>query len=423
MVSPPIRRDQLANGLTVLRLPRAGWPVMTADVWVATGSANESPDQAGISHFLEHMMFKGTERRGPGELDRLVEGVGGYWNAGTSKDFTHCYLTVPAPHRALAIDALADAVLRSVIAPEEVDRERQVILEEWRRSEDNPSHVLHMRLHETAHATGSYRWPVIGTRETIRAITREQIAAYHRARCRPATMTLVLAGDVAGDAVLDEIAAHFTWPDAAAAPASALPEPRWNAGGTRTIPRDVNEVYLAVAWPGPSAREFEPMVAMDVVQTVLGDGRASRLYQRLHEEERVVTTVGVSYPAHRVGGLFGVFATCEPAKADAARAAIEREVTALGDQPPDAAEIARAKRLLTNHHLFSRETTAGHTASVGYHHTLTESPAFDDEYPARVEAVTAEAMMAAARQHLTPGTAATVAVHPVGHPLAWEAPA
>jgi zinc protease len=405
-----VRCDKLSNGLTVLRIDRPGWPVVTADVWVATGSASEVPAEAGISHFLEHMMFKGTERRAVGELDRLVEGVGGHWNAGTSKDFTHYYVTLPSDHRALAIDALADAVLRSVIDPAEVERERRVILEEWRRAEDNPPQVLFTRLYETAYAGGTYRWPVIGMRETIEAITRDQLGAYHRSRYRAETMTLILAGPVGDKEVLDEVAEHFRWDSKNGKAPAVASEVEWKTQGVTVVPKGVSEIYVALAWPAPSAEDRKAMVTMDVVQFLLGQGRASRLYQRLHDEERLVTTVSASYPAHRTTGLFMAMAACPPDKADAARDGLQREVRRMADEKPSAAEMARAKRLLITNHLFSRETTAGHTASVGYLHILTGSPDFDDEYIDLVSKVTAPAAAQAAAQFLASEPVATVAV-------------
>ncbi|MBN1476515.1 insulinase family protein [Candidatus Sumerlaeota bacterium] len=415
-----VQCDRLSSGLTVLRIDRPGWPVVTADVWVATGSADESPDQAGISHFLEHMMFKGTEHRGPGELDRIVEGVGGHWNAGTSKDFTHYYLTLPSEHRSLALDALSDAVLRSVIDPEQVERERQVIVEEWRRAEDNPAHLLHMRLYETAHAGGSYRWPVIGSRETIESITRDQIAAYHRGRYRPETMALILAGPVGDNGILGEIGELFTWRESGGEGDSHMEAPVWSPGGMRVVMREVSEVYLAVSWPAPEAADLRAMLALDVGQYVLGVGRASRLYQRLHEEERLVTTIHCSYPAHRRGGMFTVLATCETERAEAAREAIIREVCALGSERPTAPEAARARRLLCSHHTFGRETTSGHTSSVGYHHTLTGDPTFDDRYAEQIGKITAPAVAKAAAQWLSPADAVTTAVWPAEHACPWN---
>jgi zinc protease len=418
-----VQCDRLSSGLTVLRIDRPGWPVVTADVWVATGSADESPDQAGISHFLEHMMFKGTESRGPGELDRIVEGVGGHWNAGTSKDFTHYYLTLPSEHRSLALDALSDAVLRSVIDPEEVERERQVIVEEWRRAEDNPGHLLHMRLYETAHAEGSYRWPVIGSQETIESITRDQIAAYHRGRYRPETMALVLAGPVGGDEILDEIREHFTWRANGEGCDSHMEAPVWRPGAMRVVSKEVSEVYLAMSWRAPDAADRRAMFALDIGQYVLGVGRASRLFQRLHEEVRLVTTIHCSYPAHRCGGMFSVLATCETEKAEAAREAIIREVCALGSERPKAPEAARARRLLCSHHTFGRETTSGHTSSVGYHHTLTGDPTFDDTYAEQIGKVTAPAVAKAATEWLSAAEAVTTVVWPVEQDCPWGAEA
>lgn len=414
--------DRLSNGMKVVRIDRPGWPVVTADVWVSTGSAFEDPAEAGISHFLEHMMFKGTATRGPGELDRIVEGVGGHWNAGTSKDFTHYYLTVPSEQIALAIDALSDAVLRSLIDPEEVERERQVILEEWRRSEDSPGQRLYTEVYSTSLASGSYRWPVLGTKETIESISRDGLAAYHRARYTPDNMTLFLAGPVGDAKVLDLVNEFFTWKEKAPkSQGNGIGGSEWQAGAVKTVPKGVGEVHLAITWPGPSAEDTKAMTTMDVTQYILGQGRASRLYLRLREKQRLVTTISAIYPAHLKTGMFMVFASCAADKASDARAAIVEEVCAIADEGPEANEVTRAKRLLTSHHVFGHETTSGHTSSLGYHHVLTGDLEFDDKYPDLVKKVTKASVTKWAKEYLKPELATAVAIHPKNHPLDWGA--
>jgi predicted Zn-dependent peptidase len=262
---------------------------------------------------------------------------------------------------------------------------------------------------------------VLGHRSTIEALTRDQLAAYHAGRYRPERMTLLLCGPVEDDAVLEEIEEHFRWENGAPDIRASKPEKtEWGDGAIHIVSREISESHLAVAWPAPAASDTKGMLAMDVAQFVLGQGRASRLYQRLHEQERLVTTIGLTYPPHVEEGLFIVIATCQPDKVQRAQEVIVEEVAGLAERKPRADEARRAKRLLTNQHIFSRETTTGQTASMGYHLILTGDLEFDEKYIDLMNRVTVPAITKAAQEWLSPERAVTVVVQPKDHPLEWE---
>ncbi|HRU55475.1 MAG TPA: pitrilysin family protein, partial [Candidatus Sumerlaeia bacterium] len=186
-----MKKHTLKNGMTVLILENPDSKVVTLDVWINTGSAFEPKDINGVSHFLEHMLFKGTEKRAVGEIDREIEAVGGLWNAGTSLEFTHYYLTVAAPYFQIGADALADVIANSKLESAEVERERQVILEEYHRQQDDPDNYLMTMVYWNSFESSPSRWPVLGTPDTINAITPERLRQYYHERYTPANMALV----------------------------------------------------------------------------------------------------------------------------------------------------------------------------------------------------------------------------------------
>jgi predicted Zn-dependent peptidase len=171
-------QERLENGLTVIfkQVPNK---VVTLDVWVNTGSANEDDKLNGISHFLEHMMFKGTPKYGPGQLDKVIMSVGGVWNAGTSKDFTHYYVTVASPYFDRALDCISDMMQNALVDAAEFDKEKQVILEEYRRKQDSPYGVLFDELYETCFLSGPYKRSVLGSFESISALDRKDMYDYY----------------------------------------------------------------------------------------------------------------------------------------------------------------------------------------------------------------------------------------------------
>jgi len=402
----------LPNGLKVLIHPMPDVGVATADIWIGSGAADETPQLAGVSHFLEHMLFKGTHKRLPGEMDQLVEGCGGILNAGTSKDFTHYYMTVPAEQVATAIDALGDAITSSTLEVREFEKERGVILEEISRKEDSPYGFLFEKLYETAFAAGPYRHSVLGTRASILALSRDRMWEYYRAHYSPSNMLLVVAGDVNSETVLAAAAEAFGQFGGAGKPAAPVNGTRWNGGASVTVEKDVREAYVAVAFPAPGIHEPEGVFAADVLQAVLADGQASRLNRELKEKQGLVSSIGASYPTHRHGSLFAIFATVPVEHLEVYREALLAELERMREKTVDREALNRAKKLLMNGHHFASETTGGAASSLGYYYTLTGSPAFEERYVERIAAVEADEVREAARRVLDPAQAVWVTLVP-----------
>src|SRR6266852_8525043 len=194
-LAPP-SREVLPNGLRLILQEHRTAEVVSVQLWVGVGGRDEAPSERGFSHFAEHMLFKGTERLGPGFVDREVERVGGRTNAGTSLDYTYYYMLLPSARAARGIEVLADMAFNSRFDPEELGREREVVFEEVRLGEDNPRSFLVRRLYENAFTGYPYGFPVLGDPAALRAATRESLRGYYKRHYAPENMTLVVAGPV-----------------------------------------------------------------------------------------------------------------------------------------------------------------------------------------------------------------------------------
>jgi predicted Zn-dependent peptidase len=393
--------------------------VATADVWVRTGAEDEPAEVSGISHFLEHMMFKGTEQWGLGEIERAIESVGGVCNAATSYDFTHYYITLPSASIATGIGMLAEMIRNSTLDAEELEKERLVILEEYRRKQDNPAGVLYERLYTELFEAGPYHETVIGSEETIRAITREKMLDYYHKRYSPASAALVLTGDFDPEAAIAEAEKAFSGFDRPLVELRTAPETRYGRGKRVHIDKPTGgEVYVAFAFPAVGMNATEKVVPLDTAQTILGSGRAALLYQTLKEKQALCSSIQTYYPTHMKESLFVVIATCRPEQRAALREGVERELARFAAAAPEEAALRRALRLDASAHRFGMETTGGASSNIGYYYTLSGGTEFLDGYLERLERTTADEVRRAAAETLGTGEIAgamvEVAVGPDG---------
>lgn len=388
---------QLDNGLTVIarHVPNR---VVALDIWIGAGSAFEDDATNGVSHFLEHMLFKGTPRFAPGELDKTIMSVGGVWNAGTSKDFTHYYVNVAAPFFGRAVECLSDMIMHASIDAAEFDREKLVILEEYRRKQDHPEGLLYDELNEVTFPSGPYRRSVIGTFESVTGLTRDVMYDYYRAYYTGPNMTLLAVGDLDEEEMASQAAAAFAEVPRAAPPAARIEPTAYAAGQQRRLTKEVNETYMGLSFPAPPFADPQRVLALDLASTILNDGRSSRLHRILKEEQRLVHSVSGGYPTHRHESLYYLEATVgetPPERVRDAATAVCREFAAEGPTP---AELAKARRIIRNQFQFGTETNTGYSGLVGYYRTVTGSDEFFANYLERLNAVTAEDVAAVARE-------------------------
>lgn len=381
----------LANNMKVIVVENPQSKTVALDMWVNTGSKDEPQEISGVSHFLEHMLFKGTDTRKPGEIDEIIEGVGGVWNAGTSNDFTHFYLTVPAEKFSVGLDVLSDVIMNSSLDAEELERERLVILEEYRRKQDNPGGLLYEAIFTKSYKAGGYERTVLGTPETIKAITREKMMAYYHERYIPKNMVFVISGNVKADDIkpgLEDTFKNFSRGADFVIPASG--EVIQTFGSKTEIKKQVNETYYAMIFPAPGIENIKDDIAMDMLSSILGNGRSSRLYLDLKERKQLVSSISANYPTMKGKSLFMVIATCKYDKTEEVKKAVLEEMQKVASGNISNEEFAKSKKMLRNSNLFGKETNEGKTSTIGYYYTLTSSSQYEKDYLSLLDKVSKE---------------------------------
>jgi zinc protease len=421
---PFVYRRELDNGLQVLVPEDNGAPVVSIQYWVATGSIHEGKwIGAGLSHLLEHLLFKGTPTRGNSAMAQEMQDLGGHLNAYTSFDRTVYHVDLPAEHWRQALAILTDAIQHSLIPAEEFEPEKEVIRREFAMGDDNPDSVLNRLAFRTAFTAHPYRFPVIGHLDLFNRLTRDDVVAYYRERYAPQNLTLVVCGAVDGAAVADEAAR--LWKDE---PRRFLPDLPLPDEPPQLSPRSVHRPFptditrLALLHPIPGL--FHPDVpALQILAVLLGGGRSSVLHQRLVEEEGLAEEVDAFTYAPGKVGLFGVDARCQPANQARLTARLREELALAANQAPTMEALERAKRLCATHQVQQLKSMAGKAAVIGGGWFAARDPYFNQTLFRRLEAVTADQVSDVARRYLLPATETEVALIPETAAVAAPAPA
>jgi len=393
-------RQVLRNGMRLIVQDHRAADIVAIYLFVGVGVRYEAPDQLGYAHFQEHMLFKGTDRFGPGYVDRTVEGVGGRSNAVTSFDYTEFHLLLPSEATATGIELLADMALRSSFAPEEVAREREVIFEEARIEQDNPRSAVVRQLYGLVFAGNPYGRPVLGTRETMQAATQERLRAFNRRYYVPENMTLVVAGPVNPVTVRGIVDRTFGRASATGYRAAPAPAPRPLTGGVRrTVERPEQQAHLALGWLAP--RSDDPSGdAVDLLTTILAGTESSRLAQRLRDRERLVSTVTMSYAALVGGGIVSLRAELEAKDLEQVERIIQEEIARIQESGPTEEERRLAVTKFEAQHAFDTETSEGLAYAYGLAETTWTLEA-ELRYVDRLRRVTREQIRDAARRYLS----------------------
>lgn len=362
----PVERVVLPSGLTLILKRDASAALASVQVWVKTGSVHEGYHLgAGLSHYLEHMLFKGTERRAGREISATVQAHGGYINAYTTFDRTVYYIDLPSEHTAVAIDLLADAVLHSTLPPEEVAKEKEVILREIAMTRDDPDNRLWEALFSTAFREHPYRQPIIGHRDVFSAVTREDLAGYYRARYVPNNLVVVVVGDIDLAATRAAVEQHFgSVPRSRLAPVLVPEEPAQLAPRTEHRFEDVEISRAVLAWPIPGLADDDAPL-LDLLAMVLGHGESSVLWHEVRERAGLVHTIDASAWNPGTSGLFGVIFTCDAAKRAEAEAAILRVLDRHARRGFSVAQLRKALRQLVVGEINSRKTMSGQASRLG----------------------------------------------------------
>ena len=419
----PVDRYTLPNGLIVLLKRDNAAPVSSVQVWVKTGSIHEGAALgAGLSHYLEHMLFKGTERRAGREISATVQSHGGYINAYTTFDRTVYYIDVPAEHTAVAIDLLADAVLRSTLPAEEVTKEKEVILREIDMCLDDPDQRLSQALFETAFRTHPYRQPIIGHRDVFAANTRDDLLGYYRARYVPNNLVLVIAGDFDPAATRAAIAEHFgKTPRTRLAPVLVPDEPPQLARRDMHLAEDVQVSRAGLGWQIPGLTHPDAP-ALEILAMVLGHGDSSVLWQTVREKARLVHTIDAMAWCPGTSGLFYVSYLADPDKRVAAEAAILRELKRVAEKGVSAQALAKAVRQAVTSEVNQRKTMSGQASRLGAGEVVVGDINYTRRYFERLFALTPAVLKRVMHLYLVPERLTVVSSNPAASVAAAAGP-
>ncbi|MGB6288704.1 MAG: pitrilysin family protein [Desulfobulbales bacterium] len=399
-LAPHLHKVTLENGLTVLVKEMPGTRVATVQIWVKTGSVYENADEAGITHFIEHMIFKGTETRGPGELAGAIESVGGRINAYTSYEYTVYHATLSAVHWDMAFELLAEAVMHSVFDPLELEREKKVVLEEVSMRYDRPNITLFHELMATAYTKHPYRLPVIGNVESINSFSRDKIMEYIRKHYYPQNLTVVVAGDVKGREVIARATDIMGNMARGETEPPALPvEPVQEQARFFTLKADIMQPQMAIAIP-VSKFDSPDTPVLDVLAQIAGHGETSRLYRSLRDDKQLVYGINASAFTPADPGMFEITAVLDGNNMLPAFEATLTELFKLQYFFVTDEELKRAKRGLESDFVFNLERVEGQARVLGSFEMMTGDPR-EEEYLEKIRAVTHEDIKKAAQKYFS----------------------
>src|SRR6266496_1807675 len=403
----------LPNGLTIIVQEDRSAPVASVQAWCATGSIDEDEHLgAGLSHILEHMLFKGTKTRSTNEIAQKIQDVGGYINAYTSFDRTVFWIDVPKDGVATALGVLTDAMMNSTLPPEEYRKEQEVIRREFAMGMDDPDRVAGLLLFGTAYQRHPYRFPVIGEIEIYNQLTQEQVMQYYKTRYVPNNLTFIVVGDVDAEKVRQQLTELFTpYPEKSLKPVFIPAEPPQL--GRREVHREfpTELTHLSLAWHIPEVTNPD-VPALDLLSTILGDGRSSRLYRRVREEAGLAFGIGAFSYTPGDPGLFGIDAPLDPKKRAAAEQLVLRIVNEVKQAGVAADELAKAKKISLSHHLGALTTMRGQASDTGSNWLLTRNLNFSRDYLAAVQKVTLDDIKRVAANYLTDSNLTVVSLNP-----------
>jgi predicted Zn-dependent peptidase len=400
-----VRHTVLPGGLRIVTEAMPTVRSVTVGIWVGVGSRDEAPSLAGASHYLEHLLFKGTKRRDAMTISSAIDAVGGEMNAFTSKEYTCFYARVLDDDLPIAVDMVCDLVTSSVIKAADVESERGVILEEIAMHEDDPTDMVHDQFAQVLFGTGPLGRPVLGSVESIESIGRSAIAGYYRRRYRPQDMVVAVAGNIDHAAVVRLVKAAFV--TAGMADGDATPAgPRMGIsrapgiGGVRVVRRTTEQANVVLGTPGLSRRD-DRRFALGVLNAALGGGMSSRLFQEVREKRGLAYSVYSYHAQYADTGLFGIYAGCVPRKVDDVLAICREEVEKVTNYGITAEELERGKGQLRGSLVLGLEDTGSRMSRIGKAELVYGDLLSVDTIIERINNVTLDEVSAVAAEVLT----------------------
>ncbi len=407
-----IERHIFPNGLTLLMIENHQAPVLALNICLRVGSRYETNAEAGICHLIEHMLFKGTLKRGPGDIAYQIEASGGDINAYTSFDETVYYCTLSSRHQNKGIEVLADAVLNSTIDAVELEREKEVVIEEIRRGMDSPSRVLSEAVFSKVFQKHNYGRPIIGYEKTVRGFSQKKILDFYHQWYVPENMVVVVSGDFKSSSMFKLCEKLFGSLKNKKPPIRrSQKEPTQNHMRTVSLQKNVQGTHIDLAFPIP-AIDHPDIPALDVLSHILGSGESARLDLKLRENRALVNSIYSYAYTPQEPGLFLVGCTLAEENISKACQAIMTEIGQLQDKGVTHDEVARAKMNLKSEAIYAKETVQGIGRKYGYFETILKRYNFDDHYYQAMDSLSHEDIRKAAQSYLSTSQLTTGIIGP-----------
>ena len=398
-----VKEYKLGNGLKVIIVEEHKAPVATFQVWYRVGAKDEPAGKSGISHLLEHMMFKGTPKHGPSVLSKIVQKNGGTDNAHTTKDYTAYFEILPSDRITLPIELEADRMRNLTLDPNETVSERRVVMEERRlRYEDDPQNSLFEEVVAAAYKAHPYQRPVIGWMSEIKSIDKEDLTSYYKTGYSPENAVIIVVGDVNADDMMKHIKAHFDIaPSEGMKKSTTAEEPEQKGERRITLKKEAELPFIIMAYHTPSF-PHEDSYALDVLNLVLSGGKSTRLYQSLVYEKKIALGASADYSGfNKDPFLFFFFATAAPGKeVKDVEAALDSEIEKIKTELPAEREILKGKNQIEAAFIMEQDSIYMQAMKYGLFEMLGDWRLID-KYLEGIRKVTPEDVMSAAKKYLT----------------------
>jgi zinc protease len=399
---------EMKNGITIITDEIKDSPLVSINVFVRAGSKNEKPGQEGITHFSEHLFFRGTTSASGSEFKSSLEALGGLCNAETTKDYTRYYINIPSRHAMQGLQLLIDALQNNSYDEREIEQERKVIIEEYKMTGESSMSGFHDALCDMAYPDHPYRQPIIGKEKTIKRFKRADFLEFRRQFYTPERLVFVIVGNFNTDRATDYInQVYGSATSTGRGEEKPVPEPSLKEPREKIIQKGYDNTFLLMGYYGPSARDKEHIYATDVLCFMLGNGKSSMLNRELVEKKDILKDINVNFLTQKDPGLITIFAVLKSPKVDDARKEIKSvfQKAVTGEFSDD--ELKRAKNLLVNSYMFGNETNDGKASSIGFYEIL-DNYRFASTYVQNIMAVKREDIMKAAKKYLEPPCCALI---------------
>lgn len=393
-------RVTLQNGVRIVGEEISSMRSVSLGIWVGTGSRHENPQNNGISHFLEHMFFKGTDKYNAKELAQVFDGLGGQVNAFTSKEYTCFYARVLDEHFMTALDTLADMMFHSKFDADEIEKEKKVVIEEIRMYEDTPDELVMDLLAEQVYGSHPLGYTILGTEENLRSFTRQDILNYIALRYRPENIVVSVAGNVSESQVVEAVTQLFqnSFAEVREQPAELLVPPfRFQVAARE---KEIEQVHLSLASPGIPVGDAR-LYPLILLNNVLGNTSSSRLFQEIREDRGMAYSVYSYHSSNLDSGMFGIYAGTSPEYVETVLTLIRQICNDMAETGLTAEEIQKAKEQVKGSMMLSLESTSSRMSRLGKNELLLGREITIDETLSAINAVTVEDVHRVAKEILS----------------------